>query len=224
MSALANFWSGIGHQLKSPSGAGGRLAGHIMTAVNSGPNRLAIGALEIQPDDTVLELGFGPGCAIEAMAAAASRGLVLGIDSSPEMLAQATRRNRHAIAEGRVQLSPGRFDALPWPSGSAGKILAVNVAYFFSEGGDEIREARRVLAPGGLMAVYATHKDTMRHWKFAGSDTHRLYGAAELRALLLHGGFQPQEVAVREAALVFGVRGLLALARKSQTGLPAPMR
>ena len=93
---------------------------------------------------------------------------MLGIDSSPDMLAQAGHCNRRAIAEGRVQLHLGRFDALPWPSGSIGKILAVNVVYFFSEGGDEIREARRVLAPGGLMAVYATHKDTMQHWKFAG--------------------------------------------------------
>jgi SAM-dependent methyltransferase len=212
MSALAGFWSGIGHQLKSPSGAGGRLAGRVMTVVNSAPNRLAIGALEIQPDDRVLELGFGPGSAIRALAKAASKGAVLGIDSSPDMLAQAERRNRRAIAEGRVQLRLGRFDALPWPAGSIGKILAVNVVYFFSEGGDEIREARRVLAPGGLMAVYATHKDTMQHWKFAGPDTHRLYGAADLRALLLRGGFEPQEVTVREAALAFGVRGLLALA------------
>ena len=75
------------------------------------------------------------------MAAAACQGLVLGIDSSPEMLAQASRRNRRAIEEKRVQLRLGRFDALPWPSESADKILAVNVVYFFSESGDEIREA-----------------------------------------------------------------------------------
>ena len=111
-----------------------------------------------------------------------------------------------------MQLRLGRFDALPWPSGSIGKILAVNVVYFFSEGGDEIREARRVLAPGGLMAVYATHKDTMQHWKFTapirtGSMARRTCARSCCAADL-----EPQEVTVREAALAFGVRGLLALA------------
>ena len=216
MTAVANFWSGIGHQLKNPSGRAGRLTGQVMTVVNREPNRLAIEALQIGPADTVLELGFGPGVAIRTVAAAACQGLVLGIDSSPEMLAQASRRNRRAIEEKRVQLRLGRFDALPWPSESADKILAVNVVYFFSESGDEIHEARRVLKPGGALAIYATHKETMRHWKFSGPDTHTLYDEAGLVALLLRGGFRRDEVFVRRVELAFGIHGLLVLARKNE--------
>ena len=216
MSAVASFWSGIGHQLKCPSGRAGRLTGKIMTVVNRAPNRLAIEALGIEQADTVLELGFGPGSAIEAAAVAACQGLVLGIDSSPEMLAQATRRNRRTIEEGRVQLRLGRFDALPWVSESISKILAVNVVYFFSKSADEIRETRRVLKPGGLMAIYATHKETMQHWKFSGPDTHTLYDEAELNALLLRGGFRQEEVFVQRVKLAFGIHGLLALARKNE--------
>ena len=216
MSASPSFWSGVGHQLKSPSGRAGRLTGQVMTLVNRAPNRLAIEALHIGPADSVLELGFGPGSAIKAAAAAACRGVVLGIDSSPEMLAQATRRNRRAIEEGRVQLRLGRFDALPWPADSIGKILAVNVVYFFGRSADEVREARRVLKPGGLMAVYATHKETMQHWKFSGPDTHTLYGEAELIALLLRGGFRQDEVVVRRVKLAFGIHGLLAIMQKNR--------
>ncbi len=215
MGAAANFWSGIGHQLRSPSGRAGRLTGHIMTVVNRQPNRLAIEALRIAPADTVLELGFGPGSAIKALAAAASEGLVLGIDSSPEMLAHATRRNRRAIEERRVQLRLGGFGALPWLEASVDRILAVNVVYFFSGNADEVREARRVLKPGGVLAAYATHKETMQHWKFSGPDTHTLYDEAELIALLLRGGFCQEEVSVRRIELAFGIHGLLALARKN---------
>ncbi len=221
MSGVANFWNGIGHQLKSPSGRAGRLTGQVMTVVNREPNRLAVEALHIRQADTVLELGFGPGSAIKAVAAAACKGLVLGIDSSPEMLAQATRRNRRAIEEQRVQLRLGRFDALPWLSESAGKILAVNVIYFFSKSGDEIREARRVLKPGGLLAIYATHKETMRHWKFSGPDTHTLYDETELSALLLRGGFRQEDVSVRRVKLALGIHGLLALAQRAPECPPA---
>ena len=120
MRALESFWSGIGHQLKCPSGRAGRLTGRVMAVVNKEPNRLAIEALGIEPADQVLELGFGPGSAVRAMAAAARSGRVLGIDRSPEMLAQASRRNRRAIERGRVKLRLGRFDALPWVSGTRG--------------------------------------------------------------------------------------------------------
>ena len=121
-----------------------------MTIVNKEPNQLAIDALALRPTDTVLELGFGPGSAIKAMSAAVSEGFVLGIDKSPEMLAQASRRNRAAIEKGRVQLRLGSFCTLPLRSGTVDKILAVNVVYFFAPDGREIREAWRLLKPGGI--------------------------------------------------------------------------
>jgi ubiquinone/menaquinone biosynthesis C-methylase UbiE len=213
--ALNNFWSGIGHQLKCPSGRAGQLTGLIMTVVNKEPNRLAIDALRIEPPDKVLELGFGPGSAVKAMAARAREGLVFGIDRSPEMLAQASRRNRGSIEQGRVQLRLGSFDALPWPSETVDKILAINVAYFFNSNADEVREARRVLRPGGHMAIYATDRATMSHWKFSGPDTHALYNEAELKAFMLRGGFRAEELSIRAVILAFGIRGLLALARKN---------
>jgi SAM-dependent methyltransferase len=214
MSITAKFWSAIGHQLRCPSGRAGRLAGKVMTLVNKEPNRLAIAALNIQPADTVLDLGFGPGSAVQKVASLAHRGLVLGIDASCEMLAQASSRNRSAIDQGRVSLRLGAFDKLPWCAGTIDKILAVNVAYFFHQDGHEVREAHRVLKPGGLMAVYATDIGTMSKWRFSGPETHILYGEKDLRALLLSGGFFDEEISVRPATLSYGIRSLLAVARK----------
>ncbi len=216
MSAVANIWRGIGHQLKCPSGRAGRLAGQIMTVVNRAPNRFAIGALQIGQADTVLELGFGPGSALKTLAAAARHGRVLGIDGSPEMLALASRRNRRAIEQGRMQLHPGRFDALPWAAGTVDKILAVNVVYFFNENADEVREARRVLRPGGRMAIYATDRATMSHWKFSGPDTHTLYDRTGLLALMLRGGFREREVSIGAVTPGFGIQGLLGLIHKEE--------
>ncbi|HWJ17791.1 MAG TPA: class I SAM-dependent methyltransferase, partial [Geobacterales bacterium] len=144
----------------------------------------------------------------------ARQGLVLGVDRSPEMLELASRRNRRQIVEGRVQLRLASFGELPWTSDTIDSILAVNVAYFFSPDAREIREARRVLKPGGQMAVYVTDKSTMSHWKFSGPDTHALYGEDDMRDLLARGGFNTADIAIRKVQLGFGIRGLLALGQK----------
>jgi SAM-dependent methyltransferase len=216
MHAMPSIWTGVGEQLRSPSGHYGRLIGRLMALINSGPNRLAIAAAGVQPDDTVLELGFGPGRGIAGLAQRAIHGRVLGIDRSQEMLDVATRANHRAIKDGRVQLRLGRFDALPYADASISRLLAVNVAYFFGPDGKEVAEMHRVLRPGGLAVVYVTDRATMRNWKFSGPDTHRLYDADELSSLLRQGGFGHHDIFIEKVRLPFGVQGLVAAASKTE--------
>jgi len=213
--SMASIWSGIGEQLRAPSGRYGRLIGRAMALINAGPYRLAIGALGVQPGDTVVELGFGPGRGISTLASLAPRGLVLGVDRSPDMLDLARKANHRALNEGRVQLRIGRFDALPYGDGCVSRVLAVNVAYFFGPTGQEIAEIRRVLRPGGLAVIYVTDRATMRNWKFSGPETHRLYDADELHHLLRVGGFTSPSIVIEKRRLPFGMQGLVASAVKS---------
>ena len=125
----------IGQQLREPTGFAGAAAALGMSLVNREPNRIAIEALDVASDDTVLELGFGPGQAIAALASIACKGMVLGIDHSTDMVRQASWLNRKAIQRGRAELRQARFDSLPWPAESIDKILAVNVVYFFGHDG-----------------------------------------------------------------------------------------
>jgi ubiquinone/menaquinone biosynthesis C-methylase UbiE len=214
MSSLNGVWKAIGQQLGHPFGIWGSVIGYVMAIANRRPNQLAIDALEITPSDVVLELGFGPGSAIQAVASRASAGCVLGIDRSASMLAQASRRNWCAIKSGRVKLQQGRFDALPWAAESMDKILAVNVVYFFRAGAAEVREARRVLRPGGVMAIYATDRSVMKRWKFSSAATHETYNRDDLISLLRRGGFDDGEITVAHANAGFGVAGLLGIVRK----------
>ena len=66
----------------------GRLAGWIMAHRRSNieRNRWTVGLLDIQETDHVLELGFGPGLAIEQVARLATKGRVVGIDHSALMV------------------------------------------------------------------------------------------------------------------------------------------
>jgi SAM-dependent methyltransferase len=212
------IWAAIGRQLRNPSGFGGGLIAGLMAFANRQPNRIAIDALKIAPSDTVLELGFGPGRAIRTLDSMASRGRVFGIDHSATMLAQASRYNRRTVRIGRVQLQQGRFDALPWAPDTFDKILAVNVVYFFRADAAEIREARRVLRPGGMMAIYASNKSTMARWKFPCPETHHLFDEHDLLALILKGAAANDEVSVCSVTLALRIAGLLAILRKGTGG------
>lgn len=177
---------------------------------------MAIRALALRPSDLVLELGFGPGCAVQAMTPSVPRGRVEGVDQSERMLRQAVRRNRRAIASGRVALVRGAFNPLPWAEGSFDKILLANVAYFLDRDGRDIAEAYRVLKPTGRMVVYVTARETMKHWPFSGPESHRTFDVGDLGALLRQAGFEQSAICIQELRLPLGIVGLLATAKKSE--------
>lgn len=212
---LHRVWLRLGGQLRHPSGGLGTLLGHLMRRINADPNRLTITALAPRAGDTVLELGFGPGHGVElALAAVGPGGTVHGIDQSAAMAAQARRRNRAAVAAGRAHLHLGRFDSLPLPAATIDKVLAVNVAYFWDDASTVLREVRRVLRPGGVLALYVTDAATMRRWPFADAATHRLFDHPALTRILITGGFAPEDIEIRDVRLTGGVAGWIALARR----------
>jgi SAM-dependent methyltransferase len=217
--APAGIWTAVGNQLRHPTGVMGSLAGRLMAIVNDRPNQLAIEALALGLKDTVLEMGFGPGRALRAMAARAPGSRLFGIDQSDRMLQQAARLNHAAIVTGRMKLIKGPFSPLPWPDETFDRILLVNVVYFFDLCGNDIAEVFRVLGAGGRVAVYVTARETMAKWPFSGPDTHRTYDANELGNILLHAGFPAAGINIRTLMLPFGVRGLLAIAEKSSQRL-----
>jgi SAM-dependent methyltransferase len=209
------LWHVLGMQLRHPSGIIGSLVGWFMAIANNGPNRLAIGALELEPTDRVLELGFGPGWGLRTIAAGVPDGWVFGVDQSDAMLRQATSINQAAIAEGRMGLLKGPFRPLPWTDSTFNKILLVNVAYFFDSDGQDMAEVYRVLKLGGRIVIYVTSRETMIKWPFAGPETHKIYDRKELFDLLEGAGFRPPDIDIRQLQLPLGIKGLLATAEKS---------
>lgn len=109
--------------------------------------------LDIKPGDRVLEVGFGPGMAIQLIAAKISSGKVTGIDCSEEMMKLATARNAAAISSGKVELRLGSVEALPFNSDTFDKALAINSMQVWPDAVAGLHETRRVLKPGGRVAL-----------------------------------------------------------------------
>jgi trans-aconitate methyltransferase len=163
------LWSKLSSQFGKPTGPLGSLAGFIVAHRKSNIERTgwAIEALRLKADDHVLEIGFGPGVAIEKMSAIVTRGVIHGIDHSSTMLAQATKRNRNAVAAGRVTLCLASVSQLPSFENPIDKVLDINSFQFWPNQVDNLKSLRGCMARGGLISIVhqprkpgATHDGT----------------------------------------------------------------
>jgi ubiquinone/menaquinone biosynthesis C-methylase UbiE len=136
-----------------PRGSLGRLGGHIMAHLNAECGARACELLEIAADDTILEIGFGPGVTIDHLVKLVPAGRVAGIDSSAEMVVQARVRNSASIQNGRVDLRLASVDSLPFDGGSFDGALSVNSMQVWPDAVTGLREIRRVLRPGATIAL-----------------------------------------------------------------------
>jgi SAM-dependent methyltransferase len=142
-------------QFGRPTGLPGRMAGWVMAhrSSNRRRNAWAVSLLDVQRDDRVLEIGFGPGIAIRELARLAADGHVCGLDHSEVMVRQAARRNAEAVRRGQVELRRGRAENLPALETPFDKILAVNALQFWDQPVERLEELRRLLRTGGRIAI-----------------------------------------------------------------------
>jgi ubiquinone/menaquinone biosynthesis C-methylase UbiE len=136
-----------------PRGSLGRLGGHIMAHLNAEWGERACELLEIAADDTILEVGFGPGVTIDHVAALVPAGRVVGIDQSKEMVEQARTRNGAAIEGGRVDLRQGSVNNLPFDDDSFDGALAINSMQVWPDVLAGLQEIRRVLRPAATLVL-----------------------------------------------------------------------
>src|SRR6185503_16586023 len=115
--------------------------------------RWTIDLLNIQPDTRVLEIGFGPGVAIEYAAEQAAQGHVSGIDYSETMVQVARKRNAAAIRNGVVDLTHGDVRSLPYGDESFDRVFTIHCIYFWAEPTACLHEIRRVLRANGVLAI-----------------------------------------------------------------------
>ncbi len=142
-------------QFGKPSGLLGSVAGTIMAKRPSNIERTewTLSLLDIDSAERVLEIGCGPGVAINAISSIVTHGSVVGIDHSDVMVQQATRRNRAAINTGRVKLLQASVSALPQFRHRFDTIFSINVVQFWENPVKVFTSLRSLLQPGGTIAT-----------------------------------------------------------------------
>jgi ubiquinone/menaquinone biosynthesis C-methylase UbiE len=138
-----------------PKGALGQLGGHLMSQDRQLPTWV-LDLLEINPSDSVLEVGSGPGVGLELAAARTHNGRVVGVDPSETMLEMAHRRNRTQIEAKCLELHHALVDKLPFDDGTFDKAMTMNSLHLWPDPVAGLREVRRTLRRGGRIAVAFT--------------------------------------------------------------------
>jgi SAM-dependent methyltransferase len=186
-------------------------AGALAASLGCGnPTALA----ELSPGETVLDLGSGGG--IDVLLAArrvGAEGKAYGLDMTDEML-ELARANQRAEGVENAEFLKGDIDHIPLPDHSVDVIISNCVINLAGDKDRLIREAFRVLRPGGRFAVSdivvsgavpAVIRDSVESWigciagALAESEYERKLAAAGFERV----GVEPTRIYTAADAAVF---------------------
>ena len=168
--------------------------------------------IDLHPGQVVLDLGSGGG--IDVLLSArrvGTTGFAYGVDMTDEMLALA-ERNAAEQGAANVRFLKGTIEKVPLPDSSVDVVISNCVINLSADKGQVLREAYRVLRPGGRFAV----SDVLVQGQLPGEVRHDLEqwvgcvaGALaedEYRSLLAAAGFVDVDVQVtRDYAMERGL-------------------
>jgi ubiquinone/menaquinone biosynthesis C-methylase UbiE len=101
----------------------------------------------VEPGTRALDVGCGPGALTEELARRVGAGSVLAADPSESLAAACAER----VPGADVRVA--RAESLPWPDDSVDTALAQLVVNFLEDPPAGVREMRRVVGPGGIVAA-----------------------------------------------------------------------
>ena len=155
---------------------------------------------QLNPGETVLDLGSGGGIDVLLSASRVGpTGKAYGLDMTDDMLALARENQKKASVE-NVEFLKGEIEAIPLPDNSVDVIISNCVINLSADKDRVLREAFRVLKPGGRIAVSdvvtrgAVPEDVRRHVLLWVGCIAGALSDEEYRAKLAAAGFEKVEI------------------------------
>lgn len=152
------------------------------------PPQEVLAALDLHAGQTVADLGAGTGYFTLPMAAAVgATGRVLAVDAQQEMLAHLAKKLSTGAAAS-IELVHAEADRTTLGSGSCDLAFLANVWHEFADRATVLAEVRRILKPGGRIALLDWRPDVARE---QGPPLDHRLSATSAVAELTAAGFCP---------------------------------
>lgn len=181
-------------QYRRPTGLLGSWIGRKMSQQHVPENEWTVNLLGVKATDHVLEIGFGPGIAIEKLLPLVPQGKISGLDYSAAMVSAAKRRNREGVKGGQIDLRQGDAQMnLPFADKCFDKVFSIHCVYFWKQPEAALYEIYRVLKSDGKLFLTIYPNDDGSD---PGTPDFTPYSGKELKSLVLSCGFSHAEVIV----------------------------
>jgi len=185
--------------LPLPPGAGGKGAGRLPQKFNAAhmqrleseerarrqpPARL-LAAIGVGVGTRLADIGCGPGFyTLPAAELIGPSGRVYALDVQEPMLARVRQRAAAAGLQS-IEALQSQESGLPLPDAAADVVLVANVLHECADRRAFLAEARRILAPGGSLAVIEWRREPME----MGPPLQERMGEEDVRLALREAGF-----------------------------------
>lgn len=196
---MGGFTEYIGSQFGNPRGIIGKICCVIMNVINRKMYRKTVALIHIPSGSRVLDVGYGNGYLLKLLNKADDKYEMYGIDISQDMKREAEKKNRRALAEGRLHLETGDCCKLPFRDGMFAAVTSVNTVYFWENTVKGLSEINRCLAENGTFynVVYT------KEWLDTLSYTKKGFKKFEPQSLIRLG----REAGFKKAAVCDIVKG-----------------
>ncbi|MFC4335281.1 methyltransferase domain-containing protein [Salininema proteolyticum] len=171
---------------------------------------------ELEPDHFLLDVGCGPGTITADLARLVRWGRVVAVDREPAIVGRAAE---HLAANGvhNAELRTADVLDLPFPDNAFDVAHAHQVLQHVSRPVDALRELRRVVRPGGLIAVRDADYGAMtwfppdldmETWRTLYQEIARSCGgepnaARRLKAWCVEAGIETEDIAMTTSAWTY---------------------
>lgn len=139
----------IAGQLRKPTGEYATQVGEKMNEGNLHINLITIEALNIVPEDNILEIGMGNGYFVKNILSIDKSIKYTGCDYSEIMVEECNKQNETFITTGQAKFIIADAKELPFGNETFDKVFSINTIYFWDNPNIVLAEIVRVLKSKG---------------------------------------------------------------------------